>query len=50
MKTSITLCATLLLAPLITLGAADQLRCEYQDRPIATEAARPRLSWRSIAR
>lgn len=25
--------------------AADQLRCEYQERPLAVESSRPRLSW-----
>lgn len=45
MKTSITLCAALLLATLLPLRAASQLRCEYQDRPVAIEAAQPRLSW-----
>ena len=35
----------LLLAPSSALGVASQLRCEYQDRPIAIEALHPRLSW-----
>lgn len=26
-------------------ATVDQLRCEYQERPLAIEAARPRLSW-----
>ena len=39
--------ATQLLAPLSSLSAADvaNLRCEYQDRPLGIDVARPRLSW-----
>jgi alpha-L-rhamnosidase len=45
--TTLTLLATLLLAPLVSLQAADavNLRCEYLKDPLGIDAAKPRLSW-----
>ena len=31
--------------PAASLARGERLRCEYQDRPLAIESARPRLSW-----
>lgn len=46
-KNTLTLLATLLLAPLAALYAADavNLRCEYLEDPLGIDAAKPRLSW-----
>lgn len=47
MKPILTLLATLLLAPLVSLQAADvmNLRCEYLKDPIGVDVTKPRLSW-----
>jgi alpha-L-rhamnosidase len=47
MKTPFLLLATLLLAPLVSLQAADvvNLRCEYLKDPLGIDVAKPRLSW-----
>ncbi len=50
----LTLITSILLAPLGALHAADaaagllarELRCEYQDSPLAIDASHPRLSWK----
>lgn len=43
MKTPIL--GAMLLVATNSFGGVHQLRCEYQDRPLSIEAARPRLSW-----